>query len=439
MKAVYCKPSFIRPLSATALIIGLAGCATMPSVRLTEGAVQEPLQALEDEVLEDARQFKERLDASGAVYEQATLQTYLEGLFQPLIPPEIRTESRYRFTLKVAQDPTLNAYTLGDGSIYVNTGLIARLKTSEQFSFVLGHEIAHVINRDMVYFTDSLHRKTITAKLAGLVITPALSAIGFGGLGELGISAAYLASVNGYGRERETAADEEGLKTMRRLNLDEREAMRVFDTFDQEHERYDRGIELGFLSSHPSNEERLKAVKTFMGPKALDVFTPEKIDTIFLDKTQDLRIDNAALNIKLGRCYHAVEDLQIILRRTPEDARARFQLAEAYRLIATDPKKLKDELSRQAWAEIEDIADREQESYWQSRALEEYQKALQYGPDFTDPHRGLGLLRLAQDDKIQALSHFQRYLELSPNAKDRRFVASQIERLRNALTGSQEE
>lgn len=401
------------------------GCAMMPAVRLDQGRVQTNLQALEGDVLDDAKKFRQLLEDSGAVYDDPALQAYLDRLFQPLAPT-LTTPSPYQFRLKVVRDPTLNAYTLGDGSIYVNTGLIARLKTAQQLAFVLGHEGAHVMNRDLVYFTDGLRRKTVAAKLTGLVVTPALSVVGLGGLGELGVGLAYAASVTGYGREREALADEESLKTMQRLGFDEREAGRVLQAFLAEEERYQRGMELGFLSSHPSNEARLADIKALMGAKALDIFSPEVADGAFLRATHPLRIDNAALNIQFGRPYHAVEDLQIILRRSPNDARARFHLAEAYRLIAEEPKQLKEELSAKAWQEIKQIAESEQKPYWHSRAREEYQRAVELDPRFPDSYRGLGLLCAAQDQPDQAVAHLQRYLELSPQARDRRYVVSLI-------------
>jgi len=414
----------------------LAGCATTPAVRLDQGHVQTKLQDLETDVLEDAMKIRQLLEDSGAVYENPALQAYLDSLFQPLVPT-LTTPSPYQFSLKVVRDPTLNAYTLGDGSIYVNTGLIARVQTAQQLAFVLGHELAHVMSRDLVYFTDSLRRKTVAAKLTGLVVTPALSIVGLGSLGELGVGLAYAASVTGYGREREALADAEGLKTMQRLDFDEREAVRVLEAFSAEEERYQKGIEVGFLSSHPANEARLAAIKALMGPKALDVFSPVPPDEAFLQATHQVRIDNAALNIRFGRPYHAVEDLRIILRRSPDDARARFQLAEAYRLIAEEPKQLKEELSAKAWQEISQIAEAEQQPYWQSRAREEYQRAIELDSGFADPYRGLGLLCAAEDQPHQAVAHLQRYLELSPQAKDRRYVVSLIARFAPAQAPSQ--
>lgn len=411
-----------------ALSLLTAGCATAPSVRLDQGQVQRQLADLEREVLRDSAKFQELIEHSGAIYEDAALEAYVNELVAPLVPA-LPADSPYHFRLKVLRDPTLNAYTLGDGAIYFNAGLIARLKSAEQFAFVMSHEIAHVMNRDLVYFTDSLHKKTVTTKLANLVVTPALSAIGLGGVGELGLGLAYVASVTGYGREREAAADRESLQTMRRLNQDEREALRVFETFMAERERYQRGIEISFLSSHPSNQRRMRSIREFMGPKALDVFAPERPDEAFLGRTQRLRVDNAAFNIQLGRYYHAVEDLQIILQRTPDDALAHYHLGEAYRLIAQDPRKLKDELNRKAWRRIREVAEREQQTYWRRRAAEEYEAARADGPELPEVSRGLGLLCRAQGDSQQALSHLRRYLELAPHAKDRRYITGLMSRI----------
>ncbi len=405
----------------------VSGCASAPPVRLDQGQVQDPLRNLETYVLEDARKFKELVEKSGALYGDPAFDAYLNDLVRPFVPTV--ASSGYQFSFKVVRDPTLNAYTLGDGTIYFNTGLIARLKSAQQLAFVAGHEIAHVMNRDLVYYTDSLHKKTVGTKLTDLVVGPALSAFGLGGIGELGVGLAYAASVTGYGREREATADAESLSAMQAQQYDEREALRVFETFLREDERYHRGLEISFLSSHPSNEARMAAVKKAMGSKALDVFAAEPEDRAFLDATHDLRVDNASFNIQLGRSYHAVEDLQIILKKEPTDERAHYYLAEAYRLIAEDPRKLKDELSRKAWSEINDVADAEHTDYWHSRAAEEYRQAMKLDPAFPDPHRGLGLLQHARDERAQALASFQRYLELSPDAKDRRFVTSYITRL----------
>jgi len=430
--------ALINARYALAVTLGCCfGCATTSTVRIDQGQVPKHLQALERTVLEDSSNFKHLLAAQGALYEDPTLQAYLDQLFQPLLPA-VSSSLPYHFSLKVVRDPTLNAFTLGDGTVYVNTGLIARVKTSQQFAFVVGHELAHVMNRDLLYFTDSVHRKTVAAKLTGLVVTPALSAVGLGELGDLGLGLAYAASVTGYGREREDQADHDSLVLMRRLGYDEREAIRMFDTLLTEEERYQRGIEFGFLSSHPSNEHRLDAAKAFIGPKALETSTPLIVDEPFLTATQRLRIENAALNLQLDRYDHAMSDLQLMLRRSPHDVAAHCYVGDAYRLMAEDPKKLKAELNSKTWKDLYQGTEEPQQRTWQDRARQEYERAMSLDPHFPDPYRGLGLLHQAQGKSAEALSDFQRYLELNPTAKDRRFVLSMMRRIQDAVASPQE-
>ncbi len=425
-----------------------SGCATTQTVRLDEGLVPEKLQTLEQEVLEDTRKFGTFLENSGAFYEDPQLEAYLQEIVQPLVP-ELPTSIPYRFRFKIVRDPTLNAYTLGDGAIYFHTGLIARLTSAQQMAFIAGHEIAHVMNRDLVYFTDSLHRKTITAKVTDLVLTPALAVVGLGGVGEAGVGLAYRASITGYGRQREAQADEASLKTLQHLGYNGRAALGVFETLLAEDKRYQKGIEISFLSSHPANEERMKAVKTFLGIKGEDIEPSENKDTLdgsgpsvsqhdgyaidaaFLDATHRLRIDNAAMDIQLQRYDHAIQQLRAILERRPQEALTHHYLAEAYRLIGDNPHALRKELNYSTWEESR----REEESlkqpaYWRQRAREAYQEAMRWDATLADPYRGLGLLVQAEGRDVEALESFQRYLELSPSAKDRRFVLSWIDRLK---------
>ena len=45
------------------------------------------------------------------------------------------------------RDPTLNAFSLPNGRIYVHTGLLACLESEAQLAMILGHEMTHVTNR----------------------------------------------------------------------------------------------------------------------------------------------------------------------------------------------------------------------------------------------------------------------------------------------------
>lgn len=416
-----------RKASRVILLALCAGCATTVPVRLDQGRVQAPLADLERYVLEDARQFKRLLDERGALYEDPTLQAYLASLCRPLFPP-VDPALPYRFDVKVLRDPTLNAFAFSDGAIYVNTGLVARLSSAEELAFVVSHEVSHVMNRDLLYFTDTLRRKTVAAKLTGLVVTPALAAIGLGGLGESGVGLAYAASLAGYGRERETRADEEGARRLKQLGYDPQAALRAMRATLDEEAWYQRGWEVSFLSDHPSTAARFNRIRELLG-LAPSAGRASAADATFEAATEQLRLDNASLNIQLGRPYHAVDELQRLHQRQPDHAPIQYLLAEAYRALAEDPGKLKEELTITRWTMLREAADITQTTYWQSQAAAAYTRVLTTHPAFPASYRGLGLLRHAQGQSVEAGRLLRRYLDLAPAASDRRFVISYIAKL----------
>ncbi len=402
----------------------MVGCATVPAVRLDQGPVQEQLKPLEEHVLADSQQLKKHLEESGALYEEDALQAYLDELARPIFT-KLESAGSHQLNLRVVRDPTLNAFTLGDGSIYINTGLIARLTSAQQLAFIVGHETSHVLNRDLLYFTDAAQRKTVAAKLTELVVTPALSVVGLGGVADAGVNMTYAASIMGYGREREARADEDSVRLMQQLGYDPREALRIFDAFLSEDTQYQQGLELAFLSSHPSNEARRSALQQQLGR---DVSAPNSPipDKAFLTATEGVRLENASLDTQLGRYHHAINTLEAIIRRAPEQAMAHALLADAYRLIAEHPERLKEEVSKNTWKELCDAAGDTPESYWRSKARESYERASSLDPALPEPYRGLGLLAEAEGRPDEARQYLQRYLTMSPDAKDRRFVMSKI-------------
>jgi hypothetical protein len=49
--------------------------------------------------------------------------------------------------VKICRDPNVNAHAFEDGTIYVNIGLIAVLRTESQLAAVLGHELTHIYRK----------------------------------------------------------------------------------------------------------------------------------------------------------------------------------------------------------------------------------------------------------------------------------------------------
>lgn len=414
-------------------VVFCQGCATPQQARLYEGPIQAKLQKLEQEVFREAAQFEKFIDQKGAVFEDPGLDSYLGEVAQKLIPENL-PDGRVHITFKVIRDPGLNAYSLPHGRIYLASGLLSKLGTESQLAFVMGHEISHVLNRDLIYFTDSFRKKTVTTKILDLIVTPATAAVGFGDLGQLTVNVVYIASVTGYGRELEARSDADGFRTIVAAGYDPEEVLKIYDIFIAERKKYKHPPEITFLSTHPSHQDRKEQIQELISASTLSSPpgpspTAERLKPF----VQKMRLENVSLNIRSSLFQHALDDLSDHLQENPADPKAHFYLGECYRLLAKNRKVLKEELSAKEWHKIEDVEETVQRKEWWERAEGAYLQAMSLDETYEGPHRGLGLLYEAQGKAEAALRHLETYLQLATNAKDRRFVEATMKRLMEEL------
>src|SRR5258707_15837999 len=72
-----------------------------------------------------------------------SVQEYVSQLGDSLLPSGIKGTTRtLEFRFFVVEDPTINASSLPDGTLLVNTGLLGAVDNEAQLAFILSHEIA---------------------------------------------------------------------------------------------------------------------------------------------------------------------------------------------------------------------------------------------------------------------------------------------------------
>lgn len=129
---------------ATSLVItatlGLTSCSTNP----VTGKKDFSLISKDQELAMGAQGHKSVLKQYKA-YNNPSLQTYVNNLGQSLARKSHRSNIKYKFT--VLDDPSVNAFALPGGYIYVTTGILAYLNSEGELAGVLGHEIGHVTAR----------------------------------------------------------------------------------------------------------------------------------------------------------------------------------------------------------------------------------------------------------------------------------------------------
>ncbi len=416
----------VRRSVAWLLVVALvvASCATrqVPPI----GAAGQPFRPEADERALWARAEKEEeaLLKRAQVYDDPLLEEYLARIGDRLLPDEVRAAGGPGFKFGVIRDPTLNAFAMPNGRIYVHTGLLSRLDNEAQLATILGHEMTHVTHRHALRFTRDARNKQILYTVLGVAasIGVAVAAgsqarsgdhVGAAVLSQtanvvlgLGLQLAALASINGYGRDLEREADAEGMALLVAAGYDPREAPRVFEILREE--SGERGaIETFFFGSHPRLQERLESTRQLLATRYADV--GQRTDLVANTEDFDLRMravvrENALMDIRAGRFGLARKQLDRVLAITPRDPIAHLYYGDLHRLQSQRARS------------------REEKAAEAQRALERYEQAAALDPSYPEPFRQLGLLYYQQKEPVRAREAFEKYLALRPDAPDARRI-----------------
>ncbi len=199
---------------------------------------------------EAAQQVRQQLD----VVSDPFLQSYLDTIGRRLASTAPARESGFPFSFTMINDPSINAFALPGGPLFMNSGLVNAAANEAQLAGVMAHEMAHVVLR---HGTNQVSRAQIlqlpAAIAAGTVGGGSLA----GQLAQLGIGLGYNSILLSYSRGAENEADALGARIMAQAGYNPIEMARFFETLEAEGGR--RGPQ--FLSSHPNPGNRTRNVQ----------------------------------------------------------------------------------------------------------------------------------------------------------------------------------
>lgn len=248
-----------------AATLALAACGTAVRNPVT-GETERTVMDERAEITEGAKAHQEILKSAGAVRDPA-LQAYVNGIGQKLAAQSHRSQLKWTFTVLDSAD--INAFALPGGYVYVTRGIMAYLDSEADLAGVLGHEIGHVTARHGAQRVTQQQRAgfwVLGAAVLGAVIAGDAGARAAGELGQ-NIAAGHIAK---YGREQELQADQLGAEYLARVRynpqnmVDVIQVLKSQELFSAEAARAagqpaPQGG--GWLASHPSNDERLQAIR----------------------------------------------------------------------------------------------------------------------------------------------------------------------------------
>lgn len=418
------RSPWFRGLSVVLIVSMLAACASTKLPPIGAGGQPFQLAADERELWQKSDKEAEKLEKGNKVYDDPMLEEYLGKIGDGLAPDAVKQSGAVGFRFQVFRDPTLNAFALPNGRIYLHTGLLSRVENEAQLATVIAHEMTHVTNRHALRFNRDAQNKSIIAAVLGIaasigvavaagdqarrgnpVAAAVLSQTAQVMLG-LGLQLSLLAAVNGYGRGLEAEADEGGLEMLVRAGYDPNEAPRVFQLLAKEGDDHGR-LENFFFGNHPRLQERIESTGALVQSR----YRTQASDPSRIRNSEEFELrmrtvvrENAALDVRAGRFDLASQQLDRVLKVTPKDPIAHTYYGDLYRLRSQRARTggEKEELAR--------------------KALQSYEEAVRLDPSYPDPYRQLGLLYYQQRNAGKAKEAFQQYLALAPNAPDARRI-----------------
>ncbi len=384
------RSNFLFNLSLLFFIALATACSTYskPDVSFAPDA----LLTNEDEKMlwQKSEQEQLALESNGYIYPDQELEDYLNKVAARLRPQSAPQNLVIR--VKVVKNAYLNAFAYPNGMIYIHTGLLARMDNEDQLAAVLAHEMTHSVRRHALR---AFRKYKDQPDILAAVRHTLLKTRGLQDMARyLGITGA-MAAISGYAHELEAEADRLGIESMTAAGYNPKKAIFLFDHMIAEIEQ--EGLEAPFFfGSHPTVRQRVEHLQNLPDRVYLNEIPPIRNREIFLAKLAPLFLDNAALDIRLGRFQAAGRGIEKFLQIRPADSRAYF---------------LRGEIFRQA-GQASAIAN----------ALKNYDRAITLDPNYAAPHKAIGLIHYKQGHHALAKKFFESCLLLSPNAADKAYI-----------------
>ncbi len=239
--------------AAALLALSLLGCAD--TARFVEGdrvPLREPVKHTAESG-PTVREHQRILAAYGGVYRDEHLEALISQTVERLVAASEKPDLRYKVT--ILNSPSINAFALPNGQLYVTRGLLALANDTSELASVLAHEMGHVIARHAAIREQQLKQAELVSQVASDVFKDPQ-------VGALALAKNKLALAT-FSRGQEMEADGIGVGISSRAGFDPDGAVHFLTSMARNAELRPAagGIDprmLDFLASHPATPERIK-------------------------------------------------------------------------------------------------------------------------------------------------------------------------------------
>lgn len=252
----HCGSCVITRRSFAAGGLAAAGLGALSACSVNPATGRYNVGSINDDVSTGKSQHPQIVQAFGGVYDDPKLAAYVTGIGRDLVRHTEYPDLGFTFT--VLNTPTVNAFAIPGGYVYVTRGLLALASNEAELAGVIGHEIGHVIAR---HGTERQTRSVLT-QLGAAAVAMATGNPDLANVASLG-GQAYLQS---YSREQELEADTLGVAYMAASGYDP-QAMATFLATLGDFSRLQAEMagrdpssvdQFDFMASHPRTADRVE-------------------------------------------------------------------------------------------------------------------------------------------------------------------------------------
>ncbi len=263
------------------------------------------------------------------------MEDYVHQMLDSILPQNLQNK---KITSYIKRSSELNAYCLYDGSMIVNVGLIAEVKSEAALAVIMGHELGHYIKNHVV--NDYVNKMKDRNK--------------GNGANELELAIKR----RGYSQQNELEADEQGYIIARNAGYDVSEALSNFEIFIREKEYYKKRYSSTLvnddtitiktkdnklytantleklLSTHPDEKERKDKLSSFIKANTLPKKIKFKINaTLFAALQKEARLESIGLLFSTHDYKECLERSFMFHLYDPDEITYQYYVAECIRRI----------------------------------------------------------------------------------------------------------
>ena len=237
------------------LLLSLSACAINPAT-----GARELSFISESQEIAMGREYDPQIVAAFGLSADPRAQEMLNSMGQSMA--SVSERPALPWTFRIVDDPSVNAFAVPGGFIYVTRGIMAHLNSEAELAGVVGHEIGHVTARHSVSQMSRQQLQQI-GLVAGAVFSETVREYG-------GLAQAALGVLNmKYSRGDESESDELGVRYMTRANYDARELVDVFRTLSLVSGEPGQRLP-EWQASHPAPENRQARIQQLLAEAGVD-------------------------------------------------------------------------------------------------------------------------------------------------------------------------